>query len=155
MDWYLNCVINVCVIILQVQAERTGRHRLRQRVESSTRLVEDDEPKSPMWPPWRPRLESEEEDAEPPQRPQKRKKPRRRANPYIESETGVEGDASDDESDGNNDLADFIVPNYVKYLSFAYVFNLIHAIYVYDPHVFIICTCTIRLGVVFKSSYLS
>ena len=68
-----------------------------------------------MWPPRRPRSESEEEDAEPPQRPQRRKKTRRRANPYIESEAGVEGDASDDESDGNNDLADFIVPDYVEY----------------------------------------
>ena len=76
---------------------------------------EDDEPERPMWPPCRPRLESEEEDAEPPQRPQRRKKTRRRANRYIESEAGVVGDASDDESDGNNDLADFIVPDDVEY----------------------------------------
>ena len=68
-----------------------------------------------MWPPRRPRLESEEENAEPPQRPQRRKKTRRRANPYIESEAGVEGDDSDDESDGNNDLADFIVFDDVEY----------------------------------------
>ena len=76
---------------------------------------EDDEPEHPMWPPRRQRLELEEEDAEPPQRPQRRIKTRRLANPYIESEAGVEGDDSDDESDGNNDLAYFIVPDDVEY----------------------------------------
>ena len=72
-------------------------------------------PERPVWPPRRQRLESEEEDAEPPLRPQRRKKTRRSANPYIESEAGVDGDASDDESDGNNDLPDFIVPDDVEY----------------------------------------
>ena len=84
----------------------------RQVIYSS---VEDDEPERPLWPLHRPRLESEEEDAEPPQRPQRRNKTRRRANPYIESEAGVEGDASDDESDKNNDLTNFIVPDDVEY----------------------------------------
>ena len=96
----------------------SGTHRHppsppRRRVIYSS--DEDDEPERPMWPPRRPRLESEEEEAEPPQRPQRRKKTRRRANPYIESEAGVDGDASDDESDGNNDLADFIVHDDVEY----------------------------------------
>ena len=45
----------------------------------------------------------------------KTEKTRPRDNPYIESEAGVEGNASDDESDGNNDLADFIVPDNVEY----------------------------------------
>ena len=68
-----------------------------------------------MCPPRRPRSESEEEDAEPPQRPQRRRKTRRRANPFIESEAGVEADASDDETDGDNDLSDFIVSDDVEY----------------------------------------
>ena len=68
-----------------------------------------------MWPPRRPRLDSEEEVTEPPQRPQRRRKTRRRPNPFIESEACVEGDASDDETDGDNELADFIVPDDVEY----------------------------------------
>ena len=68
-----------------------------------------------MWPPRRPRLESEDVDAEPPHGPQRRKKTRRHAYPYMESEAVVEGDASDDGSDGDNDLADFIVPDDVEY----------------------------------------
>ena len=86
----------------------------------STRRViyssnEHDELERPVWPPRRPRLESEKENAEPLQKPQRRKKTRRRATPYIKSEAVVEGDGSDDESDGNNDLADFIVPDDVEY----------------------------------------
>ena len=76
---------------------------------------EDDEPEHPVWPPRRPRLESEEKDAEPLQKPQRGKKTKRRTNPYIDSEAGIEGDASDDESDGNKDLADLIVPDDVEY----------------------------------------
>ena len=68
-----------------------------------------------MWPPSRPCLDSEEEVTEPPHRPKRRRKTRRRPNPLIESEAGVEGDASDDETDGDNDLADFIVPDDVEY----------------------------------------
>ena len=40
---------------------------------------------------------------------------KRRANPFIESEAGVDGDASDDESDGADDLDDFIVPDDVEF----------------------------------------
>ena len=68
-----------------------------------------------MWPPHRQRMDSEEEVTEPPRRPQRRRKTTRRPNPFIESEAGVEGDASDDEVDGDNDLADFIVPDDVEY----------------------------------------
>ena len=68
-----------------------------------------------MWPPRRPRLDSEEEVTEPPQRPQRCRKTRRRPNPLIESEAGLEGDVSDDETDGDNDMADFIVPDDVEY----------------------------------------
>ena len=109
MDWCLNYVINVSKIILQVQAGRTGLHHLIRRVIYSS--DDDDEPERLMWPPRRPRLESEEEDAEPPHRPQRRRKTRSRANPFIESETGVEGKASDDETDGDHDLGNFIVPD--------------------------------------------
>ena len=56
----------------------------------------------------------DDEEAEP-QRPQRRKKVRKRANPFIKSEAGVDGDASEDESDEYDDLADFIVPDYLKY----------------------------------------
>ena len=75
----------------------------------------DDKPERPVWPPRRPRLDSEKEVAEPLQRPQRRRKTRRRRNPFIESEAGVEVDVSDDETDGENDLADFIVPDDVEY----------------------------------------
>ena len=36
-------------------------------------------------------------------------------NPFIESEAGVDGDASDDGTDGENDLSNFIVPDDVEY----------------------------------------
>jgi len=71
-----------------------------------------------VWPPpeRRQRLDSEAEDEDEPRAPpQRRKKARRRANPFIETEAGVEGDASEDESDGNNDLDDFIVPDDVEF----------------------------------------
>ena len=69
-----------------------------------------------MWPPRRTRLDSEmEEEDEPRAPPQRRKKARRRANPFIETEAGVDDDASEDESDGNNDLEDFIVPDDVEF----------------------------------------
>lgn len=67
-----------------------------------------------MWPPRRQRLESDNEEV-PQTQPHRRKKARRRANPFIETEAGVDGEASEDESDGNNDLDDFIVPDDVEY----------------------------------------
>ena len=68
-----------------------------------------------MWPPRRTRLNSEEKITEPPQRPQRRRKTRRRLKPFIESKAVVDGDASDDETDGNNDLADVNVLDNVEY----------------------------------------
>ena len=59
-------------------------------------------------------FESEDED-EPPSPPERRRKRRRVANPFIETEAGVDGDASADESDGSNDLDDFIVPDDVEF----------------------------------------
>ena len=53
-----------------------------------------------MRPPRRPRLELEEayyeqEDTEP-EPPRRRKKARRRVNPFIDAEAGVDGDGSND-----------------------------------------------------------
>ena len=77
---------------------------------------DEDEPERPVWPPRRRRLESdvEDKDAEP-EPPQRRKKARRRANPFIESKAGVDGDANKDDSDGDDDLADCIAPDNVEY----------------------------------------
>ena len=75
-----------------------------------------------MWPPRRPHLEfndidyKQEEDTEP--KPVRRRKSARcRANPFIDAEAGVDGDASCDEGtdDENNDLDGFIVDDDVVY----------------------------------------
>ena len=93
---------------------------------------EDVEPVRLLWPLCCLGLEFEDDNANPPQRPQRRKKTRRRVNPFIESVVGVESDASADKSDGDNDLADFIVPDEVEYLSRAYVFStsFMHFMYI-------------------------
>ena len=127
----------VSVIIVQVWAERTGRHHLRRRSSRHRELVspnrdwcfsylitcskfprrsEWNEQAATVWPPRRPRLESDvKDDNAEPEPPQRRKKARRRANLFIESEAGVDGDATEEESDKNYHLADFIVPDYVEY----------------------------------------
>ena len=82
---------------------------------------DEDEPERPVWPPRRPHLESNvEDDAAEPEPPQRRKKARRRENSFIDSEATVDGDASENESDGYDDLADFIVPNDVEYQLLAF-----------------------------------
>ena len=90
----------------------------RRRVDSSDK----DEPERPVWPPRRPHLEfddgdyEQEEDTEP-QLKRRRKSARRRANPFIDAEVGVDRDASGDEGpdDENNDLEGFIVADDVEY----------------------------------------
>ena len=90
----------------------------RRRVDSS----DEEEPERPVWPPRRQRLKLEEgnyeleEDAEP-KPPRRRKRVRRRVNPFIEAETGVNGDASGDEGsdDENDDLDGFIVADDVDF----------------------------------------
>ena len=75
-----------------------------------------------MWPPCRPHLEfddgdyEQEEDTEP-QPVRRRKSARRRANPFIDTEAGVDGDASCDEQtdDEIDDLDGFIVADNVEY----------------------------------------
>ena len=79
-------------------------------------LSDEDEPERPLWPPRRPHLEfddgdyKQEEDTEPEQ-PRRKKQARRRLNPFIDVEAGVDGDASNDEgSENENDELDgFIV----------------------------------------------
>ena len=75
-----------------------------------------------MWPPRRPRLELEEADYEQeenaePEPPRRRKWARRRVNPFIEDEAGVDGDASGDEGtdNENDDLDGFIVADDVEF----------------------------------------
>ena len=75
-----------------------------------------------MWQPRCPHLEfvdgdfEQKEDTEP-EPPRRRKQARRRANLFIDAETGVDGDASGDEEtdDENDDLEGFIVADDVEY----------------------------------------
>ena len=65
----------------------------------------------------RPRLDSDaEDDLQPPVRT-RRRRARRAANPFIDSEAGVDGDASDgsDGSDSDDSINDFIVNDDVEF----------------------------------------
>ena len=69
-----------------------------------------------MWPPRRPHLVFDDGDYEQKmdteqKPPRRRNKARRRVNPFIKTETGVDGDANVDEGtdDENNNLDRFIV----------------------------------------------
>ena len=84
----------------------------RRRINSSY----EDEPVRPVWPPRRAHLKLEggdyeqENDAEP-ETPRRRNKARRRTNPFIDAEAGVDGDASgakgtEDENDDLDGLID-------------------------------------------------
>ena len=77
---------------------------------------DEEEPARPVWPPRRPHLEFDEEDYEQetnaePEPLRLRKRVKRRVNPFIDAEAGVDGDASADEgTDNENDNLDgFIV----------------------------------------------
>ena len=90
----------------------------RRRVDSS----DEEEPEQPVWPPRRPRLEfdvsnDEQEEHIELEPPRRRKRSRRSANPFIDSEAGVDGEASSDEGsvDENDDLDIFIVADDVEY----------------------------------------
>ena len=76
---------------------------------------DDDDLERLVLPLRHPRLDSESKVAVLPQRPQRRRKTRQRPNPFIENEAGVEGDVSVAETNGDNDLDGFIVPDDVKY----------------------------------------
>ena len=90
----------------------------RRRVDSS----DEEEPERPVWPPRRPHLEfddgdyEQEEDTDP-KAPRRWKRARRSANPFIDAEAGVDGEASGDEGrdDENDDLDGFIVADDVKF----------------------------------------
>ena len=77
----------------------------RRRVDSS----DEDELERPVWPPRRFHLEFddcdyEQEDNTEQEPPRRRKTARRRVNPFIDAEAGVNEDASnDEESDDEND----------------------------------------------------
>ena len=90
----------------------------RRRVES----FDEDEPDRPVWPPRRPHLEFkggdyEQEDDTEPQPVRRRKNARRRANPFIDTEAGVDGNGSGDKrtDDENDDLNGFIVADDIEY----------------------------------------
>ena len=91
---------------------------IRRRVD----LSDEDEPELPVWPHRSPQLEFDDSDYEKeestePQHVRPRKSVRRCANPLIDAEAGVDGDASGDKGtdDENNDLDGFIVADDVKY----------------------------------------
>ena len=85
----------------------------RRRVDSS----DEEEPERPVWPPRRSHMEFEtgdyEQDEEVEPEPARRwKRVRRCANPFLDAEAGLDGDASDDEAPDNkiDDLNGFIMP---------------------------------------------
>ena len=85
-------------------------------------LSDDEKPEQPVWQPRHPRIEFEEADYEQnenakPEPPRRRKKTRRRVNPFIDAEAGVDGDASNDEGtdDKNDDLDGFIIADDVEF----------------------------------------
>ena len=105
--------------------QRAGPSRLnahllpfRRRVDSS----DEDKPERPVWPPRRLHLEfddgdyEQEEDTEQ-EPPRERNKARRRVNPFINSEAGVDEDASNNkESDGEtDDLDGFIAADNIEF----------------------------------------
>ena len=90
----------------------------RRRVDSS----DEDEPERPLWPPLRPHLEfddgdNEQEENTEPEPPRRRKNARRRVNPFIVADAGVDGDASNDNGseDENDDLDGFIVADDIEF----------------------------------------
>ena len=90
----------------------------RRRVD----LSDEDEPERPVYPFRRPHLEFDDGDYEQEEYTElylvrRRKSAQRRANPLIEGEAGVDGDASGDEGtdNENNDLDCFIVAHDEEY----------------------------------------
>ena len=104
------------------RAEQSGLNAhlppFRRRIDSS----DEEEPVRPVWPPRCPHLElmdgdyEQESDVEP-EPPRRRKKDKRRTNPFIDAEAGVDGNASGDEGseDENDDLDGFIVADDVEF----------------------------------------
>ena len=105
--------------------QRTGPSGLNVHLPPFRRridLSDEDEPVRPVWPPRRPHLELEDGDYElvsdaEPEPPRRRKEARRRTNPFIDAEAGVDGDASGDEGteDENDDMDGFIVADYLEF----------------------------------------
>ena len=90
----------------------------RRRVDS----FDEDKPERPLWPLRRPHLEfddgdyEQEEDTET-EPPRRIIKARRRVNPFIDAEAGVDRDASNDEGSEkeNDDLDGFIVADDIEF----------------------------------------
>ena len=105
--------------------QRAGPSRLNAHLPPFRRRVDsfdEDEPERPVWPPRRPHLKFEDgyyeqEDDIEPQPVRRRNSARRRANPFIDTEAGVDGEASGDEQtdDENDDLDGYIVADDVEY----------------------------------------
>ena len=91
----------------------------RRRIDSS----DEEEPERSVWPPQRPYLEFDDENYTQEdvklEEPRRRKQLRRSANRFLDAEAGVDGDASDDEHDVDEncdyDLDGFIVADDVEY----------------------------------------
>ena len=88
----------------------------RRQVDSS----DEDEPDRPVWPPRRPHLEFEKGDYEQEYaetEPLTHSKKVRRANPFIDAEAGVDGEASGDvgSDNDNDDLDGFIIADDIEF----------------------------------------
>ena len=105
--------------------QRAGLSGLNAHLPPFRRTVDscdEEEPERQVWPPRRPRLEFdvgnyEQEDDTDPEPPRRRKRARRSANQFIDSEAGVDGEASGYEGsdDENDDLDGFIVADDVEF----------------------------------------
>ena len=101
----------------------------RRRVDSSN----EDEPEWPLWPPRCPHLELDDGDYvqeknTEPEPSRRRKTARRRVNPFIDAEAGVDGNARNDEGseDENDDLDGVIVADVIEFLITCHLSNIIN-----------------------------
>ena len=105
--------------------QRAGPSRLNAHLPPFSRRVDSSDEEEPVrlaWPPHRPHMEFDDGNYEQyenvkPEPPRPRKKARRRANPFIDAEAGVDWDASGDEGTDEeiDDLDGFIVSDDVEY----------------------------------------
>ena len=99
------------MVILQSKYYRIGPSGTNRPEPSS----DEDDKIAPVT--RRPRLNSDAEDEQQPPVQTRRRRARGAANSFIDSEAGVDGDASDesDESDGGDSINDFIVGDDVEF----------------------------------------
>ena len=149
MVWCLNYNIILSVIILQVPARLTGRHHLHRRVKLSTRPTMTTSKSVRCcrlavraWTLRRRSLSRRRGHKDVGRRDgtrtcSSRVKPAERATPVTMRRTGTTTWL----------ILLYLVMFNIKY-THVFLDTFIHALHVYNPHVFIICTCTTRLGVV-------